>query len=324
MGAAKVLKPLSLMASLCFWFNKQNRRGLDIASHYHFWTLTVCKPTYSHSSVIHSSTLTTWMSFEHLLWVRHCSRYWGYRSGHNQLDHSLHGTSVIGEDGERADSCASNKWINKVISGNNRWKKKIKQEEGIEIDGSERVSGGNSGTFRKASLRSWNSMRRRWGWGGAFPTEKQVQSVLSTLFVYISHFATVQGWLSKAAQWETGVFFPWRMFDSEPMFSATVFYCLVEMDCWLSSAWSVQQNRQTNQLTHLRSGDQRPDLGSHSGSRHASPRFQTWVIHTQSLQKEGEARFKNIHFFLFHIPKSYQSRAMANQWVKFKKITIKK
>ena len=29
--------------------------------------------------------------------------------------------------------------------------------------------------------------------GGAFPTEKQVQRVLSILFLYIAHFSTVQG-----------------------------------------------------------------------------------------------------------------------------------
>lgn len=265
------------------------------------------------------------MSFEHLLWVRHCSRYRGYRSGHNQLDHSLHGTNVMGEDGERADSCASNKWTNKVISGNNKWKKKIKQEEGIEIDGSERVSGGNSGTFRKASLRSWHSMRRRWGWGGAFPTEKQVQSVLSILFVYISHFATVQGWLSKAAQWGTGVFFPWRMFDSEPMFSATVFYCLVEIDCWLSSAWSVQ-NR-TDKPTDwpilglvTRGLTWAPTVGA--VTPHPNSRPELFTLRASRRKERPGLKISTSFSFIYPNPIN-QEQWQINEW-NFKKITIKK
>ena len=66
-----------------------------------------------------------------------------------------------------------------------------------------------------------------------------------------------------------------------------------------------RRDRQTRWLTHLRSGNQSPDLGSHRVSHYPSPKFQTWVFHTQKLQKEGEARFLNVHFFLFLIPKSY-------------------
>ena len=48
------------------WFgNKQNPRGLDIASQCHFWALTVCKATYTYcSSATHPSTLTTWNVLE--------------------------------------------------------------------------------------------------------------------------------------------------------------------------------------------------------------------------------------------------------------------
>lgn len=41
----------------------------------------------------------------------------------DQLDGSLHGTSITVEGGERADSNPLNKWINRVVSSNNKWKK---------------------------------------------------------------------------------------------------------------------------------------------------------------------------------------------------------
>ena len=61
------------------------------------------------------------------------------------------------------------------------------------------------------------------GVGGHSLQKKQVQRVLSILFLYIAHFATVQGWLSKAAQQGASMFLPWSMFGSEPMSSATVY-----------------------------------------------------------------------------------------------------
>ena len=45
----------------------------------------------------------------------------------------LHGASVIGEGGEKADSSHPTR-INKVMVGNNKWKKKIKQQ-GLEMAG---------------------------------------------------------------------------------------------------------------------------------------------------------------------------------------------
>lgn len=79
--------------------------------------------------------------------------------------------------------------------GNNKWKKKIKQREGLETAGGQRVSVGCSEMLRKASLRSREPTlpEDEVGGGGAFPTEKQVQRVLSILFLYIAHFSTVQG-----------------------------------------------------------------------------------------------------------------------------------
>ena len=56
--------------------------------------------------------------------------------------------------------------------GNNKWKKKLKQQEGLEMAGGQRMSAGCSETLRKASLGSRHTLRRKWGSAGGHSLQK--------------------------------------------------------------------------------------------------------------------------------------------------------
>lgn len=79
--------------------------------------------------------------------------------------------------------------------GNNKWKKKINQREGLETAGGQRVSAGCSETLRKASLRSREPTlpEDEVGGGGAFPTENRCKGFSASYFCILLSFQ-----LSKA------------------------------------------------------------------------------------------------------------------------------
>lgn len=107
-----------------------------------------------------------------------------------------------------------------------------------------------------------------------------------------------QGWLVQGAQWSSGTFFSWRHI----WLRACIFSYYVMLPGGhepLIKALLDLDNATNKKQINLRSDDRGliwvPTVGSHS----SSPEFQTWVVHTQNLQKEGEATFKNIHLICF-------------------------
>ena len=133
--------------------------------------------------------------------------------------------------------------------GNNKWKKKLKQQEGLEMAGGQRMSAGCSETLRKASLGSRHTLRRKWGLGGGgIPYRKTgAKGSQHLISVYCSFFncprLTVQSSTARSQLvpslkhvWLTAYVFSYRV------------YCLLEMDHRLSPASSGinRRDRQTS------------------------------------------------------------------------------